>query len=343
MNIPLTQLSKSSGCGCKLGPAVLENILAGSADQAPNAKLIVGTDTRDDAAAYDLGDGTALISTTDFFTPIVDDPFDFGRIASVNALSDVYAMGGTPLMALGILGWPVDAQPIEPVAEIMRGARKVCADAGIVLAGGHSVDTPEPLFGLAVNGRVRLEHLKRNSTAQPGDVLYLTKPVGVGLLSNAHRKGMLKPEHANLALNVMLGLNTAGEMFGRLDYVHAMTDVTGFGLLGHLFEMCEGAGLGVEITYASVPLINEAALRWYIDEGCVPGATMRNWQQVSAATGSLDFYRKAILCDPQTSGGLLVAVDANHLDQYRHVCMAAGLELSQPIGAFTATRGIQVA
>ncbi|MCB0598144.1 MAG: selenide, water dikinase SelD, partial [Phaeodactylibacter sp.] len=226
----LTQYSHGAGCGCKIAPKVLDTILQHHAEQFHFPNLLVGNDKRDDAAVYDLGDGTAIVSTTDFFMPIVDSPEDFGRIASVNAISDIYAMGGTPLVAIAILGWPIDKIPPEVANRVIDGSRKACAEAGIPLAGGHSIDSPEPIFGLAVTGRVDKKHLKLNGGATPGCRLFLTKPIGVGILSTAQKKGKLLPEHANIARDSMVQLNKAGEAFGRLPYIKAMTDVTGFGL-----------------------------------------------------------------------------------------------------------------
>ncbi|MEL6848567.1 MAG: selenide, water dikinase SelD, partial [Bacteroidota bacterium] len=232
--IRLTQFSHGAGCGCKISPEVLSTILASSHQFLPDPNLLVGNESRDDAAVYDLGDGTAIISTTDFFMPIVDDARDFGQIASVNALSDVYAMGGTPIMAVAILGWPVDKLPAELAREVLEGARKACSEAGIPLAGGHSIDSPEPIFGLAVTGRVNVANIRRNDSGLRGCKLFLTKPLGVGILTTAEKKGKLKAEHQTLARNSMAQLNKAGQLFAKYAYVKAMTDVTGFGLLGHL-------------------------------------------------------------------------------------------------------------
>ncbi len=241
-DIKLTQYSHGAGCGCKISPRVLDSILQKNAQSVHFEKLLVGNEERDDAAVLDLGDGTAIISTTDFFMPIVDDPTDFGRIASVNAISDIYAMGGTPVLAIAILGWPIDRLRPEVANLVVNGSRSVCETAGIPLAGGHSIDSPEPVFGLAVTGRVAIENLKRNGGATEGCSLFLTKPIGVGILSTAQKKSQLKPAHKDLARNSMLQLNNIGEVFGRMKSVKAMTDVTGFGLLGQLCEMCESSG-----------------------------------------------------------------------------------------------------
>jgi selenide,water dikinase len=304
--IKLTSYSHGAGCGCKISPVILDKILHGVGDTTVYPGLLVGNDKRDDAAVYDLGDGRALISTTDFFMPIVDDPFDFGRIASVNAISDVYAMGGKPLLAIAILGWPVDKLPPECARQVLEGARAVCAEAGIPLAGGHSIDCPEPVFGLAVNGMVAVSQLKQNSTATAGCRLYLTKPLGVGILSTAGKRGILRDEDAAVALKSMTTLNRLGETFGQTAGVMAMTDVTGFGLLGHLAEMCEGSGLSAVVEFGKVPVI--PSLSRYIGEGCIPGGTNRNWASYGKKISLSANKQKDILADPQTSGGLLVAV-----------------------------------
>lgn len=297
-----------------------------------DARLIVGNASKDDAAVYDLGDGTGVVSTTDFFMPIVDDPVDFGRIASVNAISDVYAMGGKPMMAIAILGWPVNSVPIEAAQQVLEGARLACNDAGIPLAGGHSIDSPEPIFGLAVTGRVDLAHLKTNTGAHEGDVLFLTKPLGVGILTTAQKKGILREEHATLARDVMARLNSAGYEFGKLDYVHAMTDVTGFGLLGHLIELCQGAGLSAQLDVAAVPLIDHDVIYGYLDQGSFPGGTTRNFQSYGHHVQPMTEQQKFVLCDPQTSGGLLVAVDPAHVDDFLQEAANLGLSGLQPIG-----------
>lgn len=305
--IKLTQYSHGAGCGCKISPSVLDRILhsnASSPSQFP--QLLVGNDTRDDAAVYETAGGECIISTTDFFMPIADDPFDFGRIASANAISDVYAMGGRPIMAIAILGWPINKLEPEIAARVIQGSRSICAEAGIPLAGGHSIDCPEPVFGLAVTGTVKKEHLKRNSTAKEGDLLFLTKPLGVGILSTAQKKGLLRPEHSTIARDSMVKLNSIGAKLGELDYIHAITDVTGFGLLGHLSEMCEGSGLSAEIDFNAIPVIPEAL--HYLQEKAIPGGTVRNWDSYGHKIGPLSDTQKNILADPQTSGGLLIAV-----------------------------------
>ena len=323
--VKLTQYSHGAGCGCKISPKVLDTILKSSQSIIPDPNLLVGNDTKDDAAVYDLGDGTALVSTTDFFMPIVDDPVDFGRIASVNAISDVYAMGGTPVVAIAILGWPVDKLPAEVAQQVLEGARYACKEAGITLAGGHSIDSPEPIFGLAVTGRVNIANIRRNSGALPNCKLFLTKPLGVGVLSTAQKQGKLLPEHATISRDSMAQLNKVGEIFARQAFVRAMTDVTGFGLLGHLVEMCQGSRTRAELTFSKVPVIPE--VEYYINEGCIPGGTRRNWDSYGHLIGEMDDYARDVLTDPQTSGGLLVAVVAEYEREFKQLAQGLGLNL----------------
>ena len=321
--IKLTQYSHGAGCGCKISPAILDKILHSATITPPDPRLLVGNDKRDDAAVLDLGNGTALISTTDFFMPIVDDAFDFGRIASANAISDVYAMGGKPVLAIAILGWPIDKLPAETARQVLEGARTICAEAGISLAGGHSIDCPEPVFGLAVNGIVPIHQLKQNSTATAGCRLYLTKALGVGILSTAQKRGLLRPEDAAIALQSMVTLNKPGEAFGQIEAVRAMTDVTGFGLLGHLTEMCEGSGLSATIEFGKIPIID--SLSDYLQQGCVPGGTGRNWNSYGQKINTLTDEQRNILADPQTSGGLLVAVSPEQAPAFEATLKALGL------------------
>jgi selenide,water dikinase len=289
----------------------------------------VGNASRDDAAVYAIDDERGVVSTTDFFMPIVDDPFDFGRIAATNAISDIYAMGGSPLMAIAILGWPVNVLPPEVAREVVRGGRSVCDEAGIPLAGGHSIDAPEPIFGLAVTGLVDKVRMKRNDTAVAGCQLYLTKPLGVGILTTAEKRGLLEPEHVHVARDCMTRLNKVGAEFGKLPQVTAMTDVTGFGLLGHLVEMADGSGLTAELDAAAVPMLPGVAQ--YLGAGCIPGGTLRNFDSYGGRISALTDDQKHVLCDPQTSGGLLVAVTPEGDAGFRAVAAEAGLTLV-PIG-----------
>ena len=324
--IKLTQFSHGAGCGCKIAPAVLDSILQSSKINIENdPRLLVGHDKKDDAAVFDIGNGRAIISTTDFFMPIVDDAFDFGRIASVNAISDVYAMGGTPMMAVAILGWPINKIPSELAGKVLEGARRICADAGIPLAGGHSIDNEEPLFGLAVTGEILISNLKQNSTATEGCSLFLTKPIGVGIFTTAQKRGIVKPEDFDQALQTMLTLNKPGETFGKLSYVKAMTDVTGFGLLGHLGEMVDGSNLSAEIEFSKVPKLTN--IDFYISQGSMPGGTKRNWESYGNGIEGVDEYKRSILCDPQTSGGLLVAVEQGNENEFISVAESIGLQL----------------
>lgn len=323
----LTQYSHGAGCGCKIAPRVLDQILHQAEPSPAFPGLLVGNSERDDAAVLDLGDGDAVVSTTDFFMPIVDDPFDFGWIASVNAISDVYAMGGTPVLAIAILGWPINILPPEVASLVLSGARGACRAANIPLAGGHSIDSPEPIFGLAVTGRVRHEHLKRNGGAQPGDLLFLTKPLGVGIFTTAQKKGLLKPEHEALAVASMKTLNSTGVRFGQLPYVNAMTDVTGFGLLGHLLEMCEASQTSAVVHFDQVPLLDRDAIVFYLAENCIPGGTHRNWDSYGDQIACPEGKERLVLTDPQTSGGLLVAIAPESAVEFQKEAAAFGLQV----------------
>lgn len=321
--VRLTQYSHGAGCGCKIAPADLEKILASALGQLPDPKLLVGNESRDDAAVYDLGNGRAIISTTDFFAPIVDDPHDFGRIAAINALSDVYAMGGKPLLAVAILGWPLGKLGPELAARVVEGGRQACHAAGIPLAGGHSIDAPEPFFGLAVTGEVETAHIKRNDTARAGDVLLLTKPLGIGVLSTAQKRGRLRAEHQHIGTDLMTAPNAIGTELGKMEGVHALTDVTGFGLLGHLAEMCRGSGLNARLRYADVPVIPECLD--YLREGCHADGALRNWKSLAEkVSGADNMERLLILCDPQTSGGLLIACGEEAVPEIMALCSRSG-------------------
>ncbi len=331
--VKLTQFSHGAGCGCKISPKILEQILHSNFTSPDNKKLIVGNSSKDDAAVYDLENGTALISTTDFFTPIVDDAFDFGRIASANAISDVYAMGGKPILAIAILGWPVGKLPPDVAQKVIEGSRSICAEAGISLAGGHSIDSLEPIFGLAVNGLVTIENIKQNNLAKEGDYIFLTKGLGVGILTTAEKKGILKEEHKGIAAKQMMQLNKTGEKLGAIIGVSAMTDVTGFGLLGHLIEMADGSGLSAAIEFNNVPLII-GDLKNYIKQQCMPGGTTRNWDSYGDKVGNISDYQKAILADPQTSGGLLIAVNEDSVEKIKQILVTEGIKHVTPIGRF---------
>lgn len=327
----LTEFSPGAGCGCKISPKDLDSILRTEIESFRDPKLLVGNLSRDDAAVVDLGNGTALVSTTDFFTPIVDDPFDFGRIAGVNAISDIYAMGGRPLVAIAVLGWPLSKLPAEVAARVVDGGRDACARAGISLAGGHSIDVSDPIFGLAVTGLVGIENIRRNDTATAGCQLFLTKPLGVGIVTTAEKRKLVEPAHLSAAVDLMNTLNDIGIELSCIPGVRAMTDVTGFGLLGHLLEMCRGSDLAAEIRMADVPVL--AGVDDYVERGCVPGGTKRNWSSYGEAvlfSGDQAGAKRAtaILCDPQTSGGLLIAVDASGVESVTAVARARGLSLS---------------
>lgn len=338
-DIKLTQYSRGAGCGCKIAPKVLDEILKTNMTLPPNSKLLVGNSSKDDAAVYDLDNGMALISTTDFFMPIVDDAYNFGRIASANAISDVYAMGGKPLLAVAILGWPVEKLSAALAQQVLDGSRKICEEAGIPLAGGHSIDSAEPIFGLAVSGLVDIKNLKKNNTAKPGDVIFITKPLGVGVLSTAQKRGVIKEEHVAVMINQMTQLNKIGEALGKLEGVTAMTDVTGFGLLGHLIEMAEGSGCSAEINYSALPVAD--GVNEYLTQRIVPDATYRNWNSYSTKTA----FEKGVnvmeafnlLPDPQTNGGLLIAVDETAVEEVKNLLKENELvNFAEPIGKFTA-------
>ncbi len=304
---------------------MLGTILHSELEKFIDPNLLVGNETADDAAVYDIGNGVGIISTTDFFMPIVDDPFDFGRIAATNAISDIFAMGGKPIMAIAILGFPINKLPAEVAQQIVEGGRAACATAGIALAGGHSIDAPEPIFGLAVTGVIPTEKVKRNASATAGCELFLTKPLGIGILTTAEKRGILKPEHQYLARDAMCQMNLIGAEFSKLDEVKAMTDVTGFGLLGHLKEVCEGSNLRAEVNFADIQTLD--GVRDYIAQGSVPGGTNRNFESYGHLISPLTEEQKAILCDPQTSGGLLVAVESQAVEKIQQIANAMNVSL----------------
>ncbi len=336
--IKLTQFSPGAGCGCKISPAELEEILKKSKNTFFDKNLLVGNESKDDAAVYDIGNGIAIISTTDFFTPIVDDPFLFGKIASINAMSDIYAMGGKPVMAISILGWPLDKLPGEIASRVIEGAIAACAEAGIALAGGHSIDIPVPIFGLAVTGIINRENIKRNNTAVEGDTIYLTKPLGVGIFSTAAKKGILEERHLAESIKIMCQLNSVGSELGKLAGISAMTDVTGFGLLGHLIEMCEGSNLAADIHFNKIPKID--GIDKYIKENAIPGGTYRNLKSFESMVGAFTEYQKTIMADPQTSGGLLIAIKENEIAYFKTITKKAGIAVYE-IGKFRKARSIE--
>lgn len=325
-NVKLTQYSHGAGCGCKISPKDLDSILKTTREKIIFPSLLVGNESKDDAACYDLGDGTSVISTTDFFMPIVDDAFTFGRIAATNAISDIYAMGGKPLMAIAIFGWPMDKLSVEVAQEVIDGGRFVCEEAGIPLAGGHSIDSPEPIFGLAVTGLVENKHLKQNNTAQIDCQLFLTKPLGIGILTTAQKQGKISNEDINTAIDAMCTLNKIGADISKLNGVTALTDITGFGLLGHLSEICEASEISAQIRFADIPLLTNVDK--YLQLGCTPGGTQRNFESYGDKISEISAYQKNILCDPQTSGGLLCVVKKENVSEFLSLCKKANLNLS---------------
>jgi selenide,water dikinase len=332
----LTEYSKGGGCGCKIAPSVLEQIVR-TENKIPFQNLLVGNDSNDDAAVYQINNDTAIISTTDFFMPIVDDAFDFGRIAAANSISDIYAMGGTPMMAIAILGWPIDKLPVHVAQKVLEGARAVCKEVNIPLAGGHTIDSQDPIFGLAVTGSIDLKNLKKNNTAQVGDYLFLTKPIGVGIVSTSVKRKLIKEEHYQTLVQQLTAVNKIGEALGKIQGVHAMTDVTGFGLLGHFTEMAEGSGISAELNYSSIKRIS--GVEEYIQLKTIPGATARNWNsycnKIHIENGVDENEAKLLLPDPQTNGGLLIAVDENAIDEVKEIFKANNLQsFIEPIGQY---------
>jgi selenide,water dikinase len=339
MNAPerirLTDFSHGGGCGCKIAPAVLSEMLSTMPLRGLPQDLMVGTETADDAAVYRLNDEQALIATTDFFTPVVDDPYDFGRIAATNAISDVYAMGGRPIMALALVGMPLEKLPVSVIRKVLEGGESVCAQAGIPVAGGHSIDTLEPIYGLVALGLAHPAKIKRNSSARAGDVLILGKPLGIGILSAALKKGKLSEAGYRQMIEWTTKLNTPGEALAEMSAVHALTDVTGFGLAGHLLEICRGSKLAAEVEFSSIPTIGEA-LDW-VKQGVATGASTRNWSgyghEVEIAG---DEWKRKLVTDPQTSGGLLVACAPEAEREVLEVFRKKGFAEARTIGRLTA-------
>lgn len=323
--VKLTEYSHGAGCGCKISPAVLDSILKTSQETRIYPDLLVGNSSKDDAAAFDLGNGTSVLSTTDFFMPIVDDPFTFGKIAATNAISDIYAMGGKPLMAISIFGWPIKLLSEEIAREVIDGGRAACEEAGIPLAGGHSIDSPEPIFGLAVTGIVDNKNLKQNNKAVVDCELFLTKPLGIGILTTAQKKKVIENNHIDVAVKAMCTLNKIGGEISKLEGVVALTDVTGFGLLGHLSEICEGSEISAVINYEKVPLL--ANVKKYLEMGCIPGGTRNNFKSYGHKIGKMTEEQEVILCDAQTSGGLLCIVKRDSIDEFLEITKSNGLEL----------------
>ena len=328
--IKLTQFAKGAGCGCKIAPAVLENILSNSRTELSTAKnILVGNNSNDDAAVYDLQNGSALLVTADFFMPIVDDAFTFGKVAAANSISDIYAMGGKPITAIALLGWPIDKLSAELAAKVMEGAREICKEAGIVISGGHTIDAQEPFFGLSVNGIVQVDQIKRNNTAKVGNKLLLTKALGVGILATAQKRGVLTAEDEQVLEKNLCALNSIGELLGKEKSVQAMTDITGFGILGHLTEMCEGSNLSAEIHFDKLPILSET--KKYIDQHILPDATYRNWNaysgkvKIESTVDQKDSFM--ILPDPQTNGGLLIAVDAESINNIFEIGKQNGIQM----------------
>lgn len=333
----LSEYAHGAGCGCKLAPAALQEILKTDEPLPFFKDLLVGNDTHDDAAVYKINESQAFISTTDFFTPVVDDAFTFGEIAAANAISDIYAMGGKPVLSIAVLGFPVETLPVFLAREIINGARKKCSEAGIPLAGGHSIDNKEPIFGLSVNGIIHPEKIKKNNTAEKGDLLLLSKPLGTGILSTAQKRKALQPGHYQEWIEQLTRLNKIGAELGAIDGVTAMTDITGFGLLGHLIEMAEASGLSAELFYKKIPVLDAA--KEYIKQRMIPDATYRNWNaysaQVSFNQGVDVMEAFSVLPDPQTNGGLLISVRENALKEVCKLLQINGYSrFTEPIGRF---------
>ena len=328
-DIKLTQYSHGAGCGCKISPKLLDSILKSSREHIPYPQLLVGNETKDDAAAFDLGNGTSVLSTTDFFMPIVDDAFTFGRIAATNAISDIYAMGGKPLMAIAIFGWPIDKLDADTAREVIDGGRSVCEEAGIPLAGGHSIDSPEPIFGLAVTGLAENKNIKRNDTAEEDCEIFLTKALGIGILTTAQKQEKIADGDIDVAIEAMCTINKVGQDISKLEGVTAITDVTGFGLLGHLSEICEGSNISATIKYEKVPTL--ANVKKYLAMGCVPGGTHRNFESYGDKIAPMTEEQQDILCDAQTSGGLLCVVRKDTVQEFLAITLSIGLDL-EPIG-----------
>lgn len=338
-SVKLTEYSHGAGCGCKISPMLLDEILQTTRETIAYPQLLVGHANKDDAAAYDLGNGTSVLSTTDFFMPIVDDPFTFGQIAATNALSDIYAMGGKPLMAISIFGWPIDKLSADVAREVIDGGRSICEAAGIPLAGGHSIDSPEPIFGLAVTGLVENKNIMQNSNAQEDCLIFITKPIGIGILSTAQKQKKIEDGHLEPSIKAMTTLNKIGADFAQLEDVVAMTDVTGFGLLGHLVEICEASKISATVWFDKVPLLPN--IEKYRQLGCIAGGSRKNFVSYGSKISEMTQQQREILCDPQTSGGLLVIVKKTGLEQFFELSKTADLTL-EAIGETTAKKEYSV-
>jgi selenide,water dikinase len=339
--IKLTQFSHGAGCGCKISPAILDAMLHSDLPKAQFPSLLVGNESKDDAAVFDIGDGTCIVSTTDFFMPIVDDPFDFGRIAATNAISDVYAMGGQPLFALALLGMPIQVLPLETIQKITAGGESVCQSAGIPIAGGHSIDSVEPIYGLVVIGIVDPNNLKRNSGAQEGDCIIVSKPIGVGILSAGLKKERLSASGYEQMIALTTQLNKPGVALAKMADVHALTDVTGFGLAGHLLEMARGANLRAELQWDQIPLVTEAVELAKAD--IYTGASTRNWQAYGHEinlSATMKEWQQHLITDPQTSGGLLVSCAPQVEEDVIQLLQQAGFGEAKTIGRFVAGKGL---
>ncbi len=331
-SVKLTEYSHGAGCGCKISPMLLDEILDTKRKISSYPSLLVGNSDKDDAAAFDLGNGTSVLSTTDFFMPIVDDPFIFGQIAATNALSDIYAMGGKPLMAISIFGWPIEKLSADVAREVIDGGRAICEEAGIPLAGGHSIDSPEPIFGLAVTGIVDNKDLMKNSNAKENCHIFLTKPLGIGILSTAQKQKKIEDGDIDPAIDAMTTLNKIGADIAKIDGVIAMTDVTGFGLLGHLVEICEASKISSEIYFDKVPLLPN--VEKYRQLGCIPGGAKKNYLSYGSKISEMTQAQREILCDAQTSGGLLIVVEEKALASFHKLTQENSLQL-ETIGKTT--------
>lgn len=327
--VKLTQYSHGAGCGCKISPMLLDEILKNGEGDAHYANLLVGNSNKDDAAAYDIGDGRSVISTTDFFMPIVDDPYTFGQIAATNAISDIYAMGAKPLMAISIFGWPIDKLDAQTAGVVIQGGRATCKEAGIALAGGHSIDSPEPIFGLAVTGIAENKNLMTNDNATDDCLIYLTKPIGIGILTTAQKQNKIQGDDIIPAIKAMTTLNKIGAKIATLEGVKAMTDITGFGLLGHLIEVCEASKISAQINFNDVPLLPK--VEQYRQLGCIPGGSRKNFASYGDKVTDMTQQQREILCDAQTSGGLLIFVQKEQQDEFNKFLLQENMEL-KPIG-----------